>query len=247
MNTVISFSGDKQSLQSKAKQLSASSGLSVVAYAEAKQADVILLYTDNGLELHNLQHVQGKLFIDFLAPGLSYRKQYGGGTKEPLARAVGVKANTRPTILDTTAGLGIDSFILADLGCQVRMIERSPLLAALLQDGLTRAGIQNPVLLQGDSTRLITQPENLSDTIYLDPMYPHRKKSALNKQDMRIIRELVGDDNDVESVFYAAIKYALKRVVVKRPKGAPLMAGESPSHIIQMKNSRYDVYMVKQQ
>ncbi len=247
MNTVISFLDNKQSLQTKAEQLGSSLNLSVVSYTTGKQADVVLLYTDQGLELHNRQKTHGKLFVDFQAQGLLYRKRHGGGKKEPLARAVGIKANSRPSILDTTAGLGIDSYILAGLGCQVRMIERSPLLVALLQDGIIRAGIDNPVLLQGDSARLITQPENLTDTIYLDPMYPHRNKSALNKQEMRIIRELVGDDSDVESVFHAAMEYALKRVVVKRPKGAPLLAGKKPSHVIKMKNSRYDVYMVNHQ
>jgi 16S rRNA (guanine1516-N2)-methyltransferase len=124
------------------------------------------------------------------------------------------------------------------------MIERSPFLAALLNDGLIRYNSTNPLLLKGEAKRLIAKADNHVDTIYLDPMYPHRNKSALNKQEMRIIRELVGDDDDADEVFLTAIQFAAKRVVVKRPKGAPLLCRKTPSHVIKMKNSRFDVYMI---
>ena len=61
---------------------------------------------------------------------------------------------------------------------------------------------------------------------------------------MRIIRELVGDDTDADRLLQSALLYAAKRVVVKRPKGAPLLDDQSPTHVIKMKNSRYDVYMM---
>ena len=143
--------------------------------------------------------------------------------------------------------------LLASLGCRVTMTERSPLLAALLEDGLERAGedrdLQKTVLskltlLQGDAADVMTGMERRPDTIYLDPMYPHKRKSALNKQEMRIIRELVGDDSDAGRLLDSALLHAGKRVVVKRPKGAPLLNKKQPSHVITMKNSRYDVYMV---
>lgn len=44
-----------------------------------------------------------------------------------------------PNVLDGTAGLGRDAFVLASLGCKVQMVERHPVVAALLDDGLKRA------------------------------------------------------------------------------------------------------------
>ena len=218
--------------------------LPLVQDPESHPSEILLFYGGNGLELHYRKAITGKLHVDFQTASLLYRKQHGGGIKQALARAVGIKANVRPTILDATAGLGIDSHLLASLGCEVRMIERSPFLAALLEDGLTRMNLNNPKLLQGEAVSLIKQAENSTDTIYFDPMYPHRNKSALNKLEMRVIRELVGDDDDADQVFLTALRYAKKRVVVKRPKGAPLLYALKPSHEIKMKNSRFDVYMI---
>lgn len=243
-SAAVSFEDDNKQLQQKAGQLGIALSLPVIQAAESNQYDILLHFTQHGLELQNHQAVPGRLFVDFLGDSIKYRQRHGGGIKEPLARAVGIKPNIRPSILDATAGLGIDSYLLAGLGCDVRMIERSPFLAALLQDGLDRAAIDNPVLLCGEATTLIAKEENKADTIYLDPMYPHRSKSALNKQEMRIIRELVGEDNDADKVFLTAMEHALKRVVVKRPKGAPLLCDQTPSHVIKMKNSRFDVYMI---
>ena len=240
----ISFEVGNNTLQQKAEQLGISLGLPVIQKTGSNQYDILLYFTSQGLELQNKQTVSGRLYVDFLANSITYRQQHGGGTKEPLARAVGIKPNIRPSILDATAGLGVDSYLLAGLGCDVRMIERSPFLAALLQDGLDRAAVVNPVLLCGEAIKLIAKDENKVDTIYLDPMYPHRSKSALNKQEMRIIREIVGEDTDADRVFLAAMEYAVKRVVVKRPKGAPLLYEQTPNHVIKMKNSRFDVYMI---
>src|SRR5690606_42059266 len=34
------------------------------------------------------------------------------------------------------------------------------------------------------------------DVVYLDPMFPHRDKSALVKKEMQVFRQVVGDDDD---------------------------------------------------
>lgn len=244
ISAAVSFLPGETGLQQQAEKLAATLQLAIIQNVEKHPPEILLVYSKDGLELRYHKVIQGKLHVDFQAASLLYRKQHGGGVKQALARAVGIKANTRPTILDATAGLGIDSHLLASLGCKVRMIERSPFLAALLQDGLDRIQASNPYLLNGEALALIAEPENIVDTIYFDPMYPHRNKSALNKQEMRIIRELVGDDKDADQVFLKAMEYAKKRVVVKRPKGAPQLCDRKPSHVIKMKNSRFDVYMV---
>jgi 16S rRNA (guanine1516-N2)-methyltransferase len=155
-------------------------------------------------------------------------------------------------VLDATAGLGADAFVLASLGCQVTMCERSQVMAALLADGLDRAREvestavivgERMQLIDGDSLAFLNRDCQIYDTIYLDPMYPHRRNTALNSQAMRTIRSLVGDDDDCGDLFDAALKRARNRVVVKRPKGAPTLTATVPSHVISMKNSRFDIYL----
>lgn len=243
LSAAISFPDNNVSLRKQAEKLATLLQLPMMPALNAPSQKTLFIYTSNGLELHYHDDIQGKLYIDFKASNLNYRIKHGGGIKQALARAVGIKANIRPCIVDATAGLGIDSYLLADLGCEVLMIERSPFLAALLADALERIESNKLSLLQGEAVTLIARPENSADTIYLDPMYPHRNKSALNKQEMRIIRKLVGDDEDADEVFLTAIQHAKKRVVVKRPKGAPQLCNRPPSHVIKMKNSRFDVYM----
>lgn len=215
----------------------------------------LLVYTVKGLELQILGPETGRyataLTTDFVHGNTAYRRLHGGGIHQPLGRAAGLKPGYRPTIVDATAGLGVDAFILASLGCKVTMIERSPVIGALLDDGLQRAAIHPATmdivrwlqLLIGNSREIITSLPEQPATIYLDPMYPHRHTSALNKQEMRIIRALVGDDQDAAALLETALTIATNRVVVKRPKNAPELNARRPSHIIEMKNSRFDVYL----
>lgn len=250
-------------LEDKAAKLAETLQIRQVQFDAQENYNLLVVYTEKGLQIQ-LKEDHGKkkpvtLMVDFLSESLTYRRQHGGGIKQALARAVGIKPGVRPSIVDATAGLGNDSFILASLGCQVTMIERSPLLAALLHDALDRATMTTTdslaqdsaarlVLIQGNATAILKKNTKnqtiLPDTIYLDPMYPHSRKSALNKQEMRIIRYLVGNDNDANELLVSAQLCASKRVVVKRPKGAPSLDDKPPSHVIKMKNSRYDVYMI---
>ncbi len=251
--TAVTCSYEATILRNKAELLAKKFRLPLLEQNASGKAAILLRCTEDGLQLQINGMLNGTLHVDFLSDSMTYRRHHGGGIKQALARAVGIKPGIRPSILDATAGLGKDSFLLASLGCDVTMVERSPLLAALLEDGLERAeedqGLQQAVpgkltLFQGDAIQIIAGLKSQPDTIYLDPMYPHKRKSALNKQEMRIIRQLVGDDTDAGSLLDSALLHTGKRVVVKRPKGAPLLTEKDPSHTITMKNSRYDVYMV---
>ena len=215
-----------------------------------------LFYTETHLELQQNttegRTVQGPLFVDFLSGSSSYRRLHNCTIGQPLARAVGIRQGFRPSVVDGTAGLGQDGFVLACLGCDVTLIERSPVIGALLNDGLQRALqdrivgkiIQDRVrLIVSDARTLLERLSPQPHTIYLDPMYPIRTKSALNKKEMRIIRTLVGDDLDSSLLFESALKSAGNRVVVKRPKEALPLSGLSPSHTTLMKNNRFDVYL----
>ncbi|MCT1282181.1 class I SAM-dependent methyltransferase, partial [Pseudomonas aeruginosa] len=81
--------------------------------------------------------------------------------------------------------------------------------------------------------------------IYLDPMFPHRDKSALVKKEMRLFRPLVGDDLDAPALLQAALALASHRVVVKRPRKAPIIEGPKPGYSLEGKSSRYDIYPKK--
>jgi len=195
----------------------------------------------------------GAVYVDFTTGAMGFRARHGSRTKEPLARAVGLKGAVTPSVLDATAGLGRDAFILATLGCQVRLVERSPLIAALLRDGLNRAAHHSATcnvvprlhLQIGDACAVMAQlaETDRPDVVYLDPMYPQRGKSALVKKEMRMLRALVGEDPDASQLLVAALHCARRRVVVKRPRLAPPLPGPAPSHTLTGSTTRFDIYL----
>ncbi|SFG49535.1 class I SAM-dependent methyltransferase [Neptunomonas qingdaonensis] len=214
-------------------------------------AHPLLLYvTYQGLQLQTTgKKAPGPVWVDFLSGSVAHRRKFGGGAGQMIAKAVGVKSGVRPTVLDATAGLGKDSFVLATLGCSLSMIERSPIIHALLEDGLSRAMADAEVvevcsrmaLYQGDAIELMGTMDR-PQVVYLDPMFPHSEKSALVKKEMRVFRDVVGDDQDSALLLEAALDTATARVVVKRARKAPLIQGRAPSYQLEGKSSRYDIY-----
>ncbi|MBF0453519.1 MAG: class I SAM-dependent methyltransferase [Magnetococcales bacterium] len=218
-----------------------------------------LFLTEQRLELHQGgQTMEGPVFADFISGKMGYRRARGLGSRQPLGRAVGLKKGHVPSILDATPGLGRDGFILACLGCSVRWVERSPLIAALLEDGLKRARDddqtrtiidQNISLEVGDGIHFMNSGLEIGrhpeEVVYLDPMYPHRTKSALVKKEMRRLRALVGDDTDGDDLLKTALNYAGNRVVVKRPHPSSPLGGLAPDFAITTKKSRFDIYLTQ--
>lgn len=197
----------------------------------------------------------GPVRADFAGGAAAHRRQFGGGTGQLIAKACGLKSGARPYVLDATAGLGRDAFVLATLGCRVHMLERSPVVHALLEAGLASARqvpavaeILSRMSLQlADGRQWLEQcpPEQAPDLVYLDPMFPHSDKKALVKKEMLAFRELIGQDLDDSELLAAALAVARYRVVVKRARKAPAIAGPEPSYRIEGKSSRYDVYALK--
>jgi len=183
---------------------------------------------------------------------VGHRFRFGGGRGQALPKAAGMKGGINPVVVDATAGLGGDAFLLASLGANVILIERSPHMHQLLADGLARASaaggdvaevIGRMTLLLGDAKDLL--PTLLPEVVMVDPMYPPRKKTALAKNDMRLIRDIVGSDDDAGELMKVALATASKRVVLKWPRHGDPMAGIGPpSHQILGKSTRYDVFMV---
>lgn len=193
-------------------------------------------------------------YIDFTSGKMRYRSDHAGLKRELLARALNVKPKDHPCIIDATAGLGRDSFILATLGFTVTALERSPVIFALLRDALRRAA-HDPAtteiasrlkLIHADAENWLTQYSKTikPDIIYLDPMFPERDKTASVKKEMVILQNLLANDTDSESLLQTAIACSTRRVVVKRSRLAPALSGLAPSYTLAGKSSRFDIYLV---
>lgn len=192
------------------------------------------------------------LRVDFVSGAVGHRLRFGGGRGQDLPKAMGLRAGKTPTIVDATAGLGRDAFLLASLGAQVTLIERSAEMHALLVDGMKRAFdeggdyreiIGRMTLLQGDAKDLLA--ELGGEAILIDPMHPPRKNSALVKRELRQVREIVGTDGDAADLLRVALGAAKQRVVLKWPAKADPIAGvRACSHQILGKSTRYDVFMI---
>jgi 16S rRNA (guanine1516-N2)-methyltransferase len=191
------------------------------------------------------------LRVDFVGGAVGHRLRFGGGRGQALPRAAGFTKGQTPSVVDATAGLGRDAFLLASLGAEVTMMERSPAVAELLRDGLARAGeagephatiARRMRLVEGDARELLA---TLSpDVVLVDPMHPPRGNSALVKQEMRQLREIVGPDPDALELMQVALSVARQRVVLKWPLRAPPLEGlRAASHSIEGKSTRYDVFM----
>ncbi len=214
----------------------------------------LLVLTPERLELREPgPNAPGPVYADFAAGAVAHRRRFGGGRNQPLARAVGFKSGAAPTVVDATAGLGRDAFVLASLGCTVRLVERSPIIAALLRDGLRRATRDPDIgplvaerlsLTAADGREYLRElAENQRpDVVYLDPMYPPRRKAALAGKEIRSLRQLAGDDDDASELLIVALTGARRRVVVKRPRLAPALAGPPPGFAIVAPNTRFDIY-----
>lgn len=235
----------------------ASGALDALAACWGLRADqssaLALVLTPARLELRKLDEPRlGAIYVDFVSGALAHRRRFGGGRGEAVAKAVGIRKDYLPEVVDATAGLGRDAFVLAALGCRVRMLERHPVVAALLDDGLQRGYRDAEIggwlrerlaLLHTSSIDALRDIAPAPDVVYLDPMFPHRQKSALVKKEMRVFQALVGADDDADALLAPARALAKKRVVVKRPDYAPPLAGVPAQSALNTKNHRFDFYL----
>jgi 16S rRNA (guanine1516-N2)-methyltransferase len=254
-NIVIFYIDDN--FASAAKVLAQTTGLPLKKGTDLKFESVpfCLCIDQTGLSLRQTgRKASGPVQVDFLAGKSKHRMNYGGGKSQLLAKAVGVNKRAGLKVLDATAGLGQDSFVLATLGCDVTLLERSPIVAALLDDGIQR-GLQgsNEVvsvltrmnLICIDAIDYLQQLIVPSEVIYLDPMYPHTDKTAKVKKEMASFREIVGEDLDAEKLLASALEKAIYRVVVKRPRLGREINGVKPTLKLMGKSSRFDIYTNK--
>ncbi len=248
--TVAVCAADDGDTRARAARLAAALDLPLIEQGGA-DFELLLTVTPERLELR-CPRPRGPrpLYVDFVEGRHGYaRDPHRFGL---LFNAVGFRP-VPPSVLDATAGLGRAAFRLAYHGCRVHAVERSPILFALLADGVERArgvaAIRERVgerlrLQQSDSRAVLggMTADEAPDVVLLDPMFPMRKKSALVKVEVRILRRLIGDDHDADQLFQAARDVARRRVVVKRFHRDPPLA-PNPSHSHEDGTARYDVYL----
>ncbi|MEX0777532.1 MAG: class I SAM-dependent methyltransferase [Phycisphaeraceae bacterium] len=240
--------------------------------------DMLLTATPGRLELRILRgdaQLKGGKAVAVELDALDTTSPAGRSLKQPIAKAIGLKRlkDLPITVIDATAGWGEDAWLLASLGCHVLAVERHPVVATLLRDGLLRAGAAQPAMLSrlsvvtADARHLLRRiarrhedeqalrdlPASMRDflepdVVYLDPMFPGADaRKAAERKPLRVLRKLVGDDGDARELFDWALLVARRRVVVKRPNKAPPIreADPKPTTAFAGKGFRFDVYVVK--
>lgn len=243
---------DDSSLLKRAQALSARLRLPITESADG-----------NGLYLHLTKEYLEILFyeryperplrfhVDFIKGKTGYRVDLL--RDEMLLRSVKLRKKSPQSIIDATGGLGRDAYLLAAGGSRVHVCERNPITAALLRDGLERAGQDKSTqaisarisLHVVDAVEFINGRDCTQSVIYLDPMFPPRRKSAMVKQELRILQLLEGSPCDEAPLAAAAWRAEPEKIVVKRPAKGPLLLDIPPSYSLKGKAVRFDVYLPK--
>ena len=172
--------------------------------------------------------------------------------KQGLLKACTNKQRSIRSILDLTAGWGLDSFILAQHGKRVTMLEQNKLLHSIISHSLNNASqhshtsaaasrIELVLINSADFLRTIDGSRRF-DCIYLDPMFPEHKSGAKPGKEMQILQKLT-ENLDIVDCFDTALETALNRVVVKRPAKSPALTDRKPDMTYREKTIRFDVYL----
>lgn len=252
----IAISTDKINAALMAQAHALAEACKIPLWDNASGVDYLLELTADHLQLLDTRNPAFKpVFVDFLTGASRHRRLHGGGKRQHLAKAIGLNKHKNLSILDATAGLGGDAFVLASLGCDVTMLERALPVYLLLNDGLHRAKSSDDPQVQEIVSRMTLlhtaaqdyfqsiDADSKPDVIYLDPMFPQRGKSAKVKKEMTLFHGLVGKDEDAGILLQSALSLAEKRVAVKRPRRAGHLTGIEPAFQIIGKSTRYDIYL----
>ncbi len=239
--------------EARARELAARWGL---AFALNPSSGFVLEVGGERVQLRQCDDPrQGPIWVDLVGGAVGHRRRFGGGRGQPLAKAIGLKGGRSPTVLDATAGLGRDAFVLAALGCEVTLVERSPVAALLLEDGLRRAAEDADVRVIAERMHLVHKdapaymrelsPPERPEVVYLDPMYPKKERHAKVKKEMQAFQAVIGADEDADRLLTAALTVARERVVVKRPDFAAPLANIQPTLSFPTRSHRFDVYVIR--
>jgi 16S rRNA (guanine1516-N2)-methyltransferase len=222
---------------------------------DCSSADTLVIVRDRTLCLQQTgKGAPGPVAVDFGSAKALHRSR--SAANELLGKAVGRNNKSSLRVLDATAGLGRDAFVLAGLGCEVDLCEREPVIVELLRAGLENARsagdpwlvrvAQRMHLCPGDARQGMATRIGGVEVIYLDPMFPPRGKSAAVKKEMALFQRLLeraAAPHEADELLLWALQQDVARVVVKRPAKAPHLAGQVPHHSVSGKAVRYDVFV----
>lgn len=212
---------------------------------------VVVKVNENNKKL-NINEIN---FNNFANPSLIHRIKYGGGGKQAIAKAVGIKHNKSLKIIDATAGLGTDTFVLASLNCRVYAIERNIIIYNLLKKRLETAltnnllaNFANNITIHFGSSMgiiadIIKKNIFIPDVIYLDPMFPTNKKTAAPNKQIQLLKNITAEQPDQPNLLVSCLKYNHVRIAVKRPKNAAYLEHIQPNFSLLGKANRFDIYL----
>ena len=207
---------------------------------QLQQTDGGLALTDGRIQVcADFTKMLGRLRPDRLGRELLVRAAKGKRPYDPQHR----------TAVDATAGLGEDSLLLAAAGWEVTLFEKDPVIAALLRDGLERAGndsllsdiVSRMHFVEGDSIAAMPGLVPSPDLILLDPMFPERQKSGLVKKKFQLLKQVERPCEDEEALLEAAVAAHPRKIIIKRPVNGPCLAGHKPDYSLSGNTIRYDV------
>ena len=236
---VLDENGDREAAEQLSQQLG-------VPIADSMGGELTLVFDDAGLSLVGCgMRYQG-----------DFARMFNRVTKGRLHHEMLVKiAKTKtehPIAVDAAAGMGEDSFLLAAAGDEVYLFERDKVIAALLRDALRRArqddrlrGIVGRMrLIEGDSIERMPKLDIKPEIVYLDPMFPPRKKSGLIQKKLQLIQKLEQPCANERELYDAAAALRPKKIIIKRPLNGALLADKKPSYTVKGKAIRYDVMVL---
>jgi len=211
------------------------------------EAAFVLRLSDDGLSIQaNAPSAPAPLRVDFTSGRAAWRRGQG----EMIVKAVNCKGRSTLHVLDATAGLGRDAFALASHGFRVTLLERDPIIHALLEDGLARAReaeataevAARMTLFHADLLSWSPAEDDRPQVVCLDPMFPARRKSARVKKEMALLQGLLSEPDDEAELLARALELTTVKVIVKRPLKATPLAGRQPAGRIMGRSTRFDIY-----
>ena len=191
--------------------------------------------------------------VEFTRGRNAHRQRFGGGINQHLCRAVGLNKHPGLHIVDANGGFARDAFVMASFGARVTLLEQSTLLCEMIRHALKCAEAEadgdvaeiaaRMKVVNTDSVDYLMQlPALATDVIYLDPMFPERRKSAAVKKDMQLLHALAGPDTSAAQLLTVSLNKARRRVVVKRPVHADPISSERLTGEVRATHTRYDIY-----
>lgn len=145
------------------------------------------------------------------------------------------------TILDPFAGFGLDGLLLAHLDHRLTFVEKHPAIWLLLTEFAEDLGLEVAAHCD-DAMRFMQETTESWDVVFLDPMFPARRKKALPNLGLQHLRSLAGgEDIDLPACLDLAKQRANLRVVFKRRLKDPIIG--KPSHQLKGQAVRFDVYV----